>query len=130
MVTPIFRIFDYQKARAFYVDWLGFRIDWEDWSTKGPLYMQVSRDSIVLHLTSHDGDSSPGSEAMAEINGLLAYHHLLLKKEHSFTQPALKKTSWSDKVMQAEVIDPFGNCIVFVEACAQTRPLTSSNARQ
>lgn len=79
--------------------------------------MQVSRDNIVLHLTSHDGDSSPGSKAMTEINGLLAYHHLLLQKGCSFTQPALEKTSWSDKVMQTEVIDPFGNRIVFVEVC-------------
>ena len=92
--------------------------------------MQVSRDSIVLHLTSHDGDSSPGSKAMAEINGLLAYHHLLLQKDYSFTQPALKKVSYSDKVMQTEVIDPFGNRIVFVEVCVWASPLTSSNARQ
>ena len=84
----------------------------------------------MLYLTSHHGDSSSGSKAMAGINGLLAYHHLILQKDHSFTQPALEETSWSDKVMQAEVIDPFGNRIVFVEACAQARPLTSSNARQ
>ena len=118
MVTPIFRILDYQQAREFYIDWLGFRIDWEDRSSKGPLYMQVSRGSIVLHLTSHDGDSTPGSKAMAEINGLLAYHHLLLQKANPFPSPALKKTNWSDKVMQAEVVDPFGNRLVFVEACA------------
>ena len=92
--------------------------------------MQESRDSIVLHLTGHDGDSSPGSKAMAEINGLLAYHHLLLQKDYSFTQPALKKASYSDKVMQTEVIDPFGNRIVFVEVCVWASPLTSSNARQ
>lgn len=24
---PLFRIFDYHLARAFYVDWLGFSID-------------------------------------------------------------------------------------------------------
>jgi hypothetical protein len=28
-VVPIFRIFDYKKATEFYVDWLGFKIDWE-----------------------------------------------------------------------------------------------------
>lgn len=26
---PIFRIFDYNKAVELYVDWLGFKIDWE-----------------------------------------------------------------------------------------------------
>ena len=118
MVTPIFRILDYQQARAFYVDWLGFRIDWEDHSSKGPLYMQVSRGNVVLHLSSHPNDSCAGAKAMAEINGLLAYHHLLLQKEHDFLRPALQKTNWSEKVMQAEVIDPFGNRLVFIESCA------------
>ncbi len=28
-VIPILRIFDYQKAVEFYVDWLDFKIDWE-----------------------------------------------------------------------------------------------------
>lgn len=119
MVTPVFRISDYQQARDFYVDWLGFRIDWEDWSSRGPLYMQVSRGSIVLHLTSHPEDGCcGGARAMAEINGLIAFHHLLLKKESAFPHPALQKTTWSDKVMQAQVTDPFGNCLLFIEACA------------
>ena len=117
MVTPVFRILDYHQAREFYIDWLGFSIDWEDRSSKGPLYMQISRGDLVLHLTSHDGDSNPGSKAIAEINGLLAYHHFLLQKDSAFPQPALEKTSWSEKVMQAKVVDPSGNSLVFVEAC-------------
>ena len=27
--TPILRIFDEAKAREFYVDFLGFKVDWE-----------------------------------------------------------------------------------------------------
>ena len=42
IVMPIFRISDYQQAVAFYIDWLGFRIDWEDRPANDPLYMQVS----------------------------------------------------------------------------------------
>jgi len=69
--------------------------------------MQVSRDDVVLHLTGHQGDSCPGSKAMAEIRGLLAYHYFLVQKDYSFTRSDLEKTSWSEKVMQAEVIDTF-----------------------
>ncbi|HMT30094.1 MAG TPA: glyoxalase superfamily protein, partial [Bacteroidia bacterium] len=29
-VKPIFRIFEYKKAIEFYVDFLGFKIDWEN----------------------------------------------------------------------------------------------------
>jgi hypothetical protein len=118
MVTPLFRIFDYQKAVEFYIGWLGFHIDWEEKSPNGPPYMQISRGDIVLHLTGHHGDSCPGAKALVQINGLLAYHHLLMQRDYPFVRPGLEKTSWSEKVMQAEVTDPFGNRLVFVEACA------------
>ncbi|WP_240540699.1 glyoxalase superfamily protein [Hymenobacter montanus] len=117
MVIPIFRIFDYHKACEFYVGWLGFHIDWEERSDTGPMYMQVSRGDIVLHLIGDWGESCPGSKAVAEINGLLAYHRLLLQKDYPFGRPGLEKTTWSERVMQAEVTDPFGNSIVFIEAC-------------
>lgn len=119
MVTPIFRISDYPQAIAFYVDWLGFRIDWEDRPANGPLYMQVSRGNIVLHLTAHDAHQSAGSSmAIAEVNGLFALHRNLLQRNPPCPPPHLERTTWNDKVMQAQVTDPFGNCLVFVEACA------------
>jgi hypothetical protein len=50
--TPILRIFDEAKAREFYVDFLGFKIDWEHRFEPGtPLYMQVSKDECLLHLS-------------------------------------------------------------------------------
>ena len=50
--VPILRIFDYALAIRCYVDWLGFKVDWEhQFDGKGPRYMQISRDAAVLHLT-------------------------------------------------------------------------------
>ena len=119
IVTPIFRIADYQQAVAFYIDWLGFRIDWEDRPANGPLYMQVSRGSIVLHLAAHEAErDSCGSMAIAEVNGLFALHRNLLQRNPPCSPPNLERTTWSDKVMQTQVTDPFGNRLVFVEACA------------
>lgn len=41
---PILRIFDEAKAKEFYFDFLGFRLDWEHRFEEGlPLYMQRSR---------------------------------------------------------------------------------------
>jgi len=57
--APIFRIFDEAKAREFYVDFLGFTIDWEHRFEPGlPLYMQVSKDDCILHLSEHHGDGT------------------------------------------------------------------------
>jgi len=40
----VLRSFDEAKAREFYVDFLGFTVDWEHRFEPGmPLYMQVSR---------------------------------------------------------------------------------------
>lgn len=41
---PILRIFSVEKAREFYVDYLGFQVDWEHrFEDVAPIYMQVSR---------------------------------------------------------------------------------------
>ena len=42
---------------------------------------------------------------------------LLLKKESAFPAPQLQKTAWNDKVMQLELFDPVGNCLVLAEVC-------------
>lgn len=42
IARPIFRIFEYEKAKAFYVDWLGFTIDWENKPENFPIYLQIS----------------------------------------------------------------------------------------
>lgn len=42
--TPILRIFDESKAVEFYVDFLGFKVDWQHrFEANFPLYLQVSR---------------------------------------------------------------------------------------
>ena len=118
MVTPVFQITDYPQALAFYVDWLGFGIDWEERPASGGCYLQISRGSIVLHLTNYPNESSIGARALAEFTGLLSFHRLLLQKESAFPPPHLQKTTWNDKVMQMELFDPVGNCLVLAEVCA------------
>ncbi|MDQ2770169.1 MAG: glyoxalase superfamily protein [Bacteroidota bacterium] len=116
MVTPVFAISDYSLAIDYYVGWLGFLIDWEE-----PLavcnrhYFQVSRSNVILHLTDDAAECRPGSKAIAEVTGLLSYHHQLQSKDAAFELPPLHKTSWSDKVVQLEVVDPFGNHLVLAE---------------
>ena len=59
-VVPVLRIFDVGKAKEFYAGFLGFTIDWEHrFDDRAPLYMQVSRNGLVLHLSEHHGDGTP-----------------------------------------------------------------------
>ena len=57
---PVIRIFDEDKAKDFYLGFLGMTLDWEHrFGPDFPLYMQVSREGLVLHLSEHSGDGSP-----------------------------------------------------------------------
>ena len=111
---PIFRIFDVAKAKEFYVDFLGFRVDWEHrFDETAPLYMQVSRDGLLLHLSEHHGDACPGSTAVVQTTGLEAYHREITAKGYRFMRPGIEVAPWNARVM--EVIDPFGNRLRFNE---------------
>lgn len=113
-IIPIFRIFDYDKAIEFYVQWLGFSIDWEDKPDNAPVYLQISLNGIVLHLTEHHGDCTPGARAyISGFKDLNNYHHQLLKKPYLYNRPGLEKTPWNATTWCMEVIDPFGNRLSF-----------------
>lgn len=111
---PILRIFDVAKAKEFYVDFLGFKIDWEHrFGDNFPLYAQVSRAGIKLHLSEHHGDASPGSTVFIWMRGIAAYHRELIAKDYRYYKPGLEDAPWDARVMQ--VGDPFGNRLRFSE---------------
>jgi uncharacterized glyoxalase superfamily protein PhnB len=112
--TPILRIFDEAKAREFYVDFLGFKVDWEHRFEPGlPLYMQVSREGCVLHLSEHHGDCSPGSAVRIETDSLDAFHAELASKHYKYARP-IEEMPWGTRDMS--VRDPFGNRLTFTTA--------------
>lgn len=114
---PIFRIFDYRKVQEFYIDWLGFTIDWEDKPTDAPIYMQISLNSVVLHLSEHHGDCSAGARAHIEgFSGLREYHSSLLAKNYKFMKPGIETAFYDKNTLCMEVTDPFGNRLTFTGA--------------
>ena len=111
-ITPILRIFDEAKAKEFYVDFLGFKVDWEHrFADDLPLYMQVSKDDCILHLSGHFGDCCPGSAVRIETTGLEAYHEELLAKRYKHARPGIEKQPWDR--MEMCIQDPFGNRLIF-----------------
>ncbi|NEO87804.1 MAG: VOC family protein [Spirulina sp. SIO3F2] len=113
-VIPIFRIFDVPKAKEFYLDYLGFNLDWEQsFEPDTPLYLQISLGKIVLHLSEHHGDCCPGATAVVETQDLASYHAHITAKHYKYLRPGLELAPWNAQVM--EVIDPFGNRLRFNE---------------
>ncbi|MCL4832555.1 MAG: VOC family protein [Caldilineaceae bacterium] len=117
-VTPILRSFDEAKAREFYIEFLGFQVDFEHrFEANFPLYMGISKDDCVLHITEHHGDCSPGSAIRIATTGLAAYHQTLADKEYKYARPGLKKQPWG--TLEMTITDPFGNRLTFAEEIKQ-----------
>jgi catechol 2,3-dioxygenase-like lactoylglutathione lyase family enzyme len=118
---PILRMFSVEKAKEFYVDFLGFAIDWEHrFADDLPLYMQVSRSGLRLHLSEHHGDATPGSTVFIWMRGIADFHRELTAKRYRYARPGLEKARWNAWVM--EVADPFGNRLRFSEPFAPDDP--------
>lgn len=110
--VPIFRIFDYEQAMAFYRDWLGFSVEWEHrYAPEFPRYLQIRRGEAILHLTEHHGDCTPGSKAFIEIDDAESFHKEISTRRHPRMNPGLEHAPWNAKTI--DVIDPFGNRICF-----------------
>jgi uncharacterized glyoxalase superfamily protein PhnB len=113
-ITPILRSFDEAKAREFYVDFLGFKVDWEHrFASDLPLYMQVSKDDCILHLSEHYGDCCPGCAIRIAATDVDAYHQQLLAKQYQNSRPGIEDTPWGTREMC--ISDPFGNRLMFFE---------------
>jgi uncharacterized glyoxalase superfamily protein PhnB len=111
-ITPILRMFDEAKAREFYVDFLGFKVDWEHrFEPNTPLYMQVSKDAAVLHLSEHFGDGTPGTHLRIQIDELDEFQQALLAKKYKNARPGIQDQEWGTREMT--ISDPFGNKLTF-----------------
>jgi catechol 2,3-dioxygenase-like lactoylglutathione lyase family enzyme len=110
-------MFDVEKAREFYLDWLGFTVVFEHrFGPDLPLFMAVGRAGLQLYLSEHHGDSSPGAHIHVETTGLDALHAELSAKRYRYGRPGIETQPWGARELTAH--DPFGNRITFSERSA------------
>jgi hypothetical protein len=91
---PVLRIVDVGKAREFYLDLLGFRIDWEHrFADDAPVYMQIARGDLVLDLSEHHGDGSPGATVHVCTTCPQDLHREIIAKYYRFMRPGSERTA-------------------------------------
>lgn len=113
-VVPVLRIFDLAKAEEFYCGFLGMKIDWEHtFGESFPKYLQVSKRDLIIHLTEHYGDASPGAKIRINSEDVQALAKELGSKDYKYSKPTPETMPWKTK--ELKITDPFGNNIVFVE---------------
>lgn len=111
---PILRIFDEAKAREFYCGWLGGTVAFEHrFQPASPLYLGVSLNGMLLHLSEHHGDGTPGTHVFVRCQNLRAWNAELLAKDYPFNRPGVEDAFWGGLCMT--VTDPFGNRLIFSE---------------
>ena len=111
---PTFRMYSLEKAREFYIDFLGFKVDWEHrFEPDAPVYMQVSRQGLAIRLSEHHGDGTPGSVAYVMMKGVAELQRELIDKKYRHNRPGLEKQEWG--MTEVTVTDPFNNRITFGE---------------
>jgi catechol 2,3-dioxygenase-like lactoylglutathione lyase family enzyme len=111
---PVLRIFSERAARRFYLDFLGFTMDFGGPASGGdsPFYGQVSRPGATLHLSEGPYDAGPGATVDIWITGVDDYRNELLTKDLGVFGPALGvppigEVYWGARVLT--IPDPFGN---------------------
>ncbi len=113
-IVPIIRSFDEAKMREFYLDFLGFEILFElRFEDDLPLYVGVKIDDVILHISEHFGDASPGSTVRIEVDDVHGYCKVLNEKSYKHARPGVQKQPWGYDEMS--ISDPFGNKLIFCE---------------
>lgn len=106
---PTFRILDYEKAIVFYIQELGFKIDWEHrFGPDEPVYMQISRNGLILHL-SENKRFNAGVIVFVDCKGLNEFYSDLKDSPTKIGLSKPEKTNW--QTIQMEIEDPFGNLL-------------------
>lgn len=110
-VIPQLRITQAARSLAFYVDGLGFAIDWQHQFEPGfPLFFSITRAGQTVFLTEHTGDCQVGGAVYFIVPDARACHAEFAGRGIVATQ-APTDTPWG--TCEVVLTDPDGNRLRF-----------------
>lgn len=116
-VFPQLRMTDWQRSRRFYIDGLGFTVDWEHRFYPGsPVFTQITREGLSLFLTEHAGDCQVGGAAYLVVDNVDALYEEIRERGIEVVEPPTD-TSWGRREMTLK--DPDGNTLRFSQYVSQ-----------
>lgn len=110
--TPILRVADLRASAGYFVDILGFQIDWET-----PGFLSVSRNRCCIFLC-EGGQGHPGSWMWTGVADTEALHEELVAKGAKIRQPPTN-FPWA---LEIQVEDLDGNVLRFGSDPIEGRP--------
>ena len=122
-VFPTLRITDYARSKRFYVEGLGFRIDWENrFDARDPVFLQLTRDGLSLYLSEHSGDGPVGALVHLYVPDVDAWHAEILSRGLTVAFPP-RDEPWGNRDLR--ILDPDGNQLCLctpIRRSARERP--------
>ena len=113
-VIPQLRITSAPRSLEFYVNGLGFAVDWEHQFEPGfPLFMQLTRMGQTIFLTEHTGDCAVGGAVYFLVPDVDRCFAEFSSRGVSLAAPP-SDTPWGTREMVAT--DPDGNRLRFASA--------------
>lgn len=110
-VIPQLRITDAKRSLSFYVEGLGFAVDWEHQFEPGyPRFIQLTRNGQTIFLTEHEGDCQAGGAVyfiVPDVN--VSARQFQTNGLTELEGPA--QTAWGTREMSLK--DPDGNRLRF-----------------
>ncbi|MCV2216640.1 bleomycin resistance protein [Thauera sp. Sel9] len=115
-VIPQLRTLSADRALPFYVQGLGFQVDWRHQFEPGfPCFFQLTRDGQTIFLSEHAGDCEPGGAVYFRVPDVDACHRSFVANGVAVAQPP-QDTPWEMREML--VVDPDGNRLRFASDVA------------
>lgn len=112
-VIPQLRIGDEARSLAFYVEALGFSVDWSHRFEPGfPVFMQLTREGQTIFLTQHSGECQPGGAVYFIVPDAKALCEAFIARGATPTNP-LADTPWG--TCEFAMTDPDGNRLRFAQ---------------
>ncbi len=114
-VVPALRITNYERSRKYYVEVLGFVVDWEHrFAPQMPVFMSLTRDGMQIYLTQHKGDCQVGGLVHFIISDVDQWYNEFRK--HGAVVAEAPNSDLGFKNMT--IVDPDGNQLRFMEPSA------------
>lgn len=111
LVTPQLRSTNWERSRAFYVDGLGFTVDWiHQFELRLPVFAGITLEGRTLFITEHRGDCEVGGAVYILMDDVDAFYRTLVARGVRVLEPP-EEAPWGVREMM--VVDPDGNRLRF-----------------
>ena len=110
-IVPVLGVGSYEETVSHYVEWLGFKVDWEYREEQLPFVISITRDGFSFMLA--ESETSNGSWTTIYVSDLEAMSEELNTRRSNSVKIELYPPN---DIAQIHVIDPWKNLLVFEQS--------------